>query len=161
MVENKTMTYLTTVDPGLSTGVAFGWFNKDNPYQLLETYQIEGGCQHFIKWWRKKFYYPLNSVMVVEKFVLSSGNEFVANLVGVPIEGFLMGLCDDIVWQYRAQKSTVSDQTLKDNGLWLRGKDVGCEDARDANDALLHALIYLRTIRHKPSMKQFYGGNTE
>lgn len=152
------MTYLITIDPGASTGVAIGWFDDHVPYAIESVYQIEGGCPGFVHWWKANRNIPLSAIIVVEKFILSSGNCFVADLSGVQVEGFLMSVSDEIVWQYRSQKATVSDQTLKDAGLWVSSFEVDCEDSRDINDALLHALIYLRSINHRPSLLKLYGG---
>ena len=155
------MTRLLAIDPGLSTGIVSGFYSDTEPFTVEGIYQPEGGAQGFLEWSKRNSDYDVyrEDVVVVEKFVLSSGNEFVADLSGVPSEGIAMAFSHDpVVWQYRSQKSTVPDRVLKENDLWSSGADVGCQDARDANDAMIHALIYLRTIGHKPTLEKIYGG---
>lgn len=46
---------------------------------------------------------------------------------------------------------------LKERGLLLTGKDVGCKDAHDAVSSTLHALAWLRK-HHGPTRAHYWGG---
>ncbi len=85
---------------------------------------------------------------------------FVADTEPLLIEGALSALHGgEIVWQLRSDKSLVEDSVLKDNGLWHTGKYVGWKDARDTNDAIIHALAYLKKNKHVPTLKKYWGNN--
>lgn len=45
-----------------------------------------------------------------------------------------------------------------EHGLHLTGKDVGQPDADDANSATMHAISYLRSIRHKATLEHYFKG---
>lgn len=44
------------------------------------------------------------------------------------------------------------------HGLHLTGKDVGQPDSDDANSATMHAISYLRAIRHSPTLEHYFKG---
>ncbi len=85
----------------------------------------------------------------------------------IRIEGALrMELGDGIVWQRSsamvlaggetpAERKRNSDDVLRNAGLWLTGKkDLGMSDANDANAAQKHAIAYMRSLKHEPTMRE-------
>lgn len=146
---------LLSLDPGKQTGIALGTYG-DEAYELLNVWQVAGGLNGFIDWWHD--HYPLNeSVLVSEKFVLRN-NAFVADTEPLLIEGALHVLYDNqIVWQLASDKSLVNDSVLRENNLWHTGKQVGWKDARDTNDAIIHALAYLKKNKHIPTLQKYWG----
>ena len=156
---------ILSIDPGKQTGIALGIYG-DGAYQLLKVWQVADGLKGFIKWWNKhgnKVIWfrewadrkPIK--LVCEKFVLRS-NQFVADTEPLLIEGALTALHDgEIVWQLRSDKSLVDDTVLKQHNLWHTGKQVDWKDARDTNDAIIHALAYLKKNKHIPTLQKYWG----
>lgn len=161
---------LLSLDPGKQTGIAAGVYGDNQPYMLLEVWQLSDGVTGFINWWNTtgkhlirtyewSFLQPTQ--IVSEKFILRS-NAFVADTEPLLIEGALQALWSlPVTWQQRSDKSLVTDQTLRDNGLWHTGKQVQWKDARDTNDAIIHALAYLKKNKHIPTLQKYWGKETE
>lgn len=104
--------------------------------------------------------------VVSEKFVpLPAPRSFKLNeLEPIRIEGALDVMVDDVVWQRSsamvlaggdtpAQRKKNSDDVLRRMGLWSTGKEVHYKDANDVNSAQKHAIAYLRSIEHKPTLE--------
>ena len=129
-------------------------------------WQVADGLAGFVEWWRehgckvvmfREWAYDKPITVVCEKFVLRS-NSFVADTEPLLIEGALTALHNgNIVWQLRSDKSLVDDKVLKDHALWHTGKQVEWKDARDTNDAIIHALAYLKKNKHIPTLQKFWG----
>lgn len=147
-------------DPGQALGWAVGTYDDDQPYSLAEA----GISEHGVRSFRYLLdhlgpYGAYPHVIVVEKFVPRS-NSFIANVVPVKVEGameFLWG--DEIVWRRAAQKADVKDEVLKKNGLWQTGSMVDHEDGRDANDAIIHGLGYVKTLNHVATLAHYWPGD--
>jgi hypothetical protein len=156
---------LLSLDPGKQTGIALGYFGDNHPYELIKVWQISDGITGFLKWWNsegvmnikfREWQYKSESIIVCEKFILRS-NQFVADTEPLLIEGALQALWHyPIIWQQRSDKTLVEDSTLKAHGLWHTGKQVGWKDARDTNDAIIHALGYLKKNKHVPTLKKYW-----
>lgn len=173
------MTYLVSIDPGMSTGVVLGEYDDTTPYKRLAYWQIEGGLNGLLDWLDEmdldamggsRIAKYLNwAEWVSERFVLQN-NEFVANIEPVRIEGaltilgFLTDRYPDPHWQrpgamYFCGGKTLAERKgkaqlfLKKHGLWLTGKDVGRPDANDANSAQLHAFAFLHN--HLPTVNAY------
>lgn len=153
----------------MQTGIAAGIFGSDQPYELLDVWQVGEGLTGFLDWWNKtgKTYllfktwaYQEEPVIVSEQFVLRS-NPFVADTTPIIIEGALVALCDylkfSVTFQQRTNKALVNDSVLKEHGLWHTGKQVQWKDARDTNDAIIHALAFLKTNKHIPTLEKYWG----
>ena len=85
------------------------------------------------------------------------GGNFAPDLEPLRIEGVIMDHFGNIVnWHAPADKSLVGDDFLKEHDLWLTGKDVDHEDARDANDAMLHLFAHAKRIRHMPTLEAYW-----
>lgn len=153
------MTLLWSFDPGQATGWAVGSYGPNTPYKRINAGIIPGAAQGLKDWWGQGSGSKLiaGDTVVSESFTLNSGNEFVADTTPREVEGALIVLWDgDINWQSRAAKAGVPDDLLKAHNLWLTGKDVDWEDGRDANDATIHALEYLRRKRHLPTLRHYF-----
>lgn len=151
-----------SIDPGAATGFALGHYDDRTPWTLDDVWVTHDGIEGFAEW-----YYTEGSqwvradVVIMETFVLRD-NPFLASLDGVEIIGFSKGngLVDR--WQSRTAKSfsrkdkKAADKLLKAHGLWHTGKMVGHTDGRDVNDAIIHALAYMKHIEHIPSMKKYF-----
>lgn len=158
LTQHRTQQSLLSIDPGKQTGIALGIYGDDEPYKLAEVWQVSGGLKGFIDWWREHETL-MPTYLVCEKFVLRN-NAFVADTEPLLIEGALRVLWGgDIVWQLRTDKMFVTDQLLKEHGLWKTGKALGWKDCRDANDAIIHGLAFLRKQKHLPTLRKFWGNN--
>lgn len=158
------MTTLYAFDPGKVTGFAQGYYSDKTPYRFDwgRVFDFESLSEMF---WNSDLL-DSNMTVVVEKFELNSGNEFIADLEGVQVEGMLRHRWPDyagnqIQWQTRDQKGKagVMDEILKNHGLWQTGKDVDWEDGRDVNDAIIHSLVWLRNRNHRPTLEKYFRGN--
>lgn len=151
------MSYTLAFDLGQMTGVVLGEYDYD-AWRLVDAWQFAGGAQALSDFVSRKPWVVNGSMVICEKFVLRRNN-FVADLEGVRGEGVLIHHFgeDSIVWQLRTAKANVPDQILKDHGLWMTGKRFGTKDARDANDCVLHSLAYMKSIKHEPTIKEYFG----
>lgn len=152
---------ILSIDPGESTGVAFGEYSDTDGYELVDCTQIQGGANGFLQWAVDNHFYDLHPELVVvsEKFVLRSSNQFVANVEPVRIEGVMLALwgSDRVVYQQRSDKTLVDDRVLKRHGLWQTGKEHGWVDGRDVNDAIIHGLAFLKKAHHRPTLRKYWG----
>ena len=184
MLRMLLMTYLLTIDPGMSTGITLGHFDETTPYERLGFWQIEGGLKGLLGWldvhhvedefWWTFFdenigFYDGDTVVICEKFVpLPAPRTFkTAELEPIRIEGAVEVLLGDVVWQRAAmmvlaggdtpaKRKRASDDVLRAGGLWVTGmKDLGMKDANDVISAQKHALAYLRSIKHKPTIEKY------
>lgn len=154
------MRNLLSFDPGLQTGIAVGTYEFDQPYELVDYWQVPNGLDGFLDWLkehRRDFSLDPDITIVSEKFVLRS-QRFVADTTPLLIEGAMRALEMNPVFQLRTDKVLVPDRILKENGLWVSAKYVQHTDGRDANDAIIHALAYLFKQKHKPTLKRYFGG---
>lgn len=155
------MPVIESWDPGDATGVAIGYFDEKTAYELDEVVTLDqDGAFERLAGWAPEFEY----YRVVESFELRGSNEFVASLVGKEIIGAMKylqytGEVDPIIWQDRQTKATVSDQILRRHGLWHTPGRVGHESARHVNDAIIHALAYLKAHHHRPTIEKYWGSH--
>lgn len=112
-----------------------------------------------------------SGTVLVEKFnargSANSGFSYTSkSLEPLRVEGALIAMGVPITWvqppqQYflpgksKAEKKKRQHAWLKENGLYIAPKDVGCSDADDARSALAHCISYLRRQRHAPTMDLF------
>lgn len=183
------MTYLLSIDPGVSSGVVWGYYDKKLPYEPLQSWQFSGGLIGFQEWWSGRKFghglgYPLMpDVIICEKFTPLNNAGFSHTLKSVEplrIEGALvaLGIMPDYmpehydVWPRpaslyfmggsgKADKLKRSRAWLKEHGLLLTGKDVGQPDAMDVTSATLHAFAYLIRQKHRPTMEHYRIGVQE
>ncbi len=143
-------------DPGLATGMAIGSFSDTRPLTLEDAAIFSYDQMLDLPTIMESTESP--DVVVSELFVLSSGNEFTAELTAKKVEGILEFTFRDAV-QYRTRdlKRQVSDDLLRELGWWKTGTDVDWEDGRDANDAIIHMLGYVAfDLEHLPTLREYF-----
>lgn len=105
------MTYLLSIDPGLSSGLVLGEYTDDTPYKRLAYWQVAGGLSGFLEWYYE--YWSLGEPwllgipyerviapdfelkVIAEKFVPLSGGGFSHTLKSTTplvIEGAMIAL---------------------------------------------------------------------
>lgn len=167
------MTYLLAIDPGKNTGIALGFYDDETPYELRERWQVHGGLDGFKHWWPRNEDHWYWADLVVEKFILDPSNQFTADLTPVHIEGALSVLLDRterthrVAWQPRTDKSLLtgypagatSAQKQRARFDFLKRFDLfePGTDNDDSNDAITHALVYLKKQRHLPTLRKYWG----
>lgn len=146
------MSYVTGIDPGLTSGVAIGFYTEDRALHIDSATNMDSE-QMFM--FLRGIHPSSDHAFVVERFVLSGGNKFTADLTAAEISGAIKLKIpqDKLVWQLRADKVLISDQWQKDNGYWLTGKRVNWTDGRDVNDAIKHILVWLLRNDHRPTIE--------
>lgn len=159
------MTTLMVVDPGQMSGYFYGEFSESKPLTRLGYKQVPGGSLGFHAFMEGR----RADVVVSEKFAPRPiGNRLykLEELEPLRIEGWLEIEHPNIIWQppsamvlkngsSQAERKRNSDDVLRRNGWWLTGKNVDYKDANDANAAAKHALAYMRSIRHAPTIDAY------
>lgn len=164
------------IDPGRATGIAEGHYSDTEPLTFTDIYVTPDGIEGFAPIWR-------DAMVAVDDFIVETfvprANEFIANVDGVEVIGLIKGAmyieeADSNVmpheWHFQARtekaallgakesnSETANNAWLKDHGLWQTGKMVGWKDGRDANDAIIHALVHMKKIRHVPTLLHYWG----
>ena len=111
-----------------------------------------------------------NAIVIAEKFTARGGaNSGFAyktrDLEPLRIEGAMLAMGLEPIWtspaqQYfsggegKAKKKQAQHRWLKEKGLYVTGKMVGCDNADDVRSAIAHAIAYLRKW-HRPT-QEFY-----
>lgn len=170
------MTYLLSLDPGMSSGLVLGAYTDTEPFHVVEMAQVTGGLKGFISeiW---NMYVQRDSLVICEKFTPrpnnGGGGLSLKSVEPLRIEGYLVGnryLPDyspqEKQWrqpsqQYLgggtlAEKKKLARDFLRECGMLSTGKDVGQPDADDVNSATMHALNYLRDKKHMPTLEAYY-----
>ena len=127
---------------------------------------------------KSEFWIPMSDIILVtEKFTPRQHSGFNLTLDSVEplrIEGVLeyLGVMPpydktEKRWQQpqlqyfcggksKIEKRRKSKDWLKEHGLYLTGKYVGCKDAEDVISSQLHAFAYLRGIKHRPTLLHYF-----
>ncbi len=163
------MTLLLSIDPGLNSGVALGYYDAITPYRLLERWQVHGGLVGLLAWWERE--QPVFDEIVVEDFILDPRNQFSADITPLLIKGAIIGKMfphdNEIVFQPRTDKSVLvgyppeaitksARQRVRFLFLARFGLFKPGTENDDSNDAICHALIYLKKRCHEPSLHAFW-----
>jgi hypothetical protein len=142
------MTILLALDPGETTGATLWTFTETKPIALLSTFQIAEGILGFMK----HAELDKTNIVVSEKFVLD-GRTPNPNVTPLLIEGALIAQQKyypyKLTFQRNNFKKHVSDDLLKENDLWAAGYP-------HAMDSAKHALAYMKTIRHMPTLRKYF-----
>lgn len=152
------MTFLWGFDFGETTGISLATYTDTEAYALRACWEVHNGLDGFVEWYEQFGGIGRADKVVAEKFVARSGQDFVPDLVGVPLEGALAALWrGEINWQTpdRKGKAGLLDSILRAHGLWQE-PPVDHEDSRDANDAIIHSLVYLRDSNHFPTLRKYF-----
>ena len=136
---------LLSLDPGGTTGYAIVDYT-DSDFKVETSGQIKGGLKGFIEWDSEQYDADLLDLIVCESFALREGI-YGADLSPVYIIGALEALYQDNkkVYQEPKLKPLCDDARLKRMGLFEPGKP-------HRNDAVRHAVIYLRNNKHMPTL---------
>lgn len=141
------MPKILAIDPGGTTGVAELDYELSSQPVLSYAEQVEGGLAGFLDWYRARA--GSWAQIVCEDFVLRPSVKFPdltpTYIIGAIESGEYWNQVKPI-YQSPSQKPLCSDEVLKRSGLYQRGKP-------HANDAIRHAIIYLRSIRHLPTIE--------
>lgn len=154
------MPYIEAYDPGKASGLAHGYYDDATPFEL-DGVMIIGpeAFEDYIWEWGTPAE-PTNPIRVYEGFRLRSGNKFTADLTGVELIGQMKLVARKrgimLHKQMPTDKALVHDSVLKAAGIWQTGKMVGHADGRDANDAIIHILAYLKKIGHVPTIEHYW-----
>lgn len=169
------MTYIVSIDPGVSSGIAVGQYSATDALVVVNRFQISGGLSGLLPDLENMSPIIPGTLVICEKFTPRSGNGFSHTTKSVePLrcEGALiaLGLMPDYPdprWrqptaQYfsggetPAARKKASRAFLKKHDLYLTGKDVGQRDADDAISATLHLFGYMRQIKHRPTLERYF-----
>jgi hypothetical protein len=139
---------IISFDPGGTTGVAIVSYAADSNPELIEAFQVENGLEGFILWARNIDWTEFDTV-VCESFTLRTGVKF-PDLSPVYIIGALEAMLDSfnatVAYQAPSSKPICDDKLLKKISFYTVGR-------QHANDATRHAIIFLRSKRHLPTLK--------
>lgn len=134
---------ILSFDPGGTTGVAQVSYSESEMPILDFVQQVEGGLLGFLDWWNSLESHEWDAI-VCEDFVLRPSVKF-PDLSPVYIIGALTALTGAVTLQSPSIKPLCNDEVLKRMEFYTKGKPHG-------NDATRHAIIYLRHMRHKPTL---------
>lgn len=168
------MTRLLTIDPGLSTGVALGFYDDTTPYTLLERWNVLGGVPGFVQFIGEGHVASADQ-LVSESFVLRD-NDFAADLVPVRVEGAILTLqalgsphlpARVTAWQPPSDKgsligypadcvSNTQRQRFRFDFLDRFGLFIPGTAQDDAHDAITHSIVFLRRKRHRPTLLKYW-----
>lgn len=115
--------------------------------------------------------------VIAEKFTARGGANSgftykTRDLEPLRVEGAMLAMGLDVTWvspaqQYfsggesKAKKKQAQHRWLKENGLYVTGKMVGCDNADDVRSATAHAIAFLVRSRHKPTIEHYFPKETD
>ena len=146
------MKRLLALDPGKTTGMSIWTYDADTPLTKVGHGQIEGGVDGFLE-----YFYPSNmfmpwDVIVSESFVLD-GRTPNPDVTPLKIEGILEAHAFRTGCQLRFQrnnfKAHVDNDLLKRNSLYIPGMP-------HAMDSMRHALAFMKTSYHTPTLNAYF-----
>lgn len=170
---------LLAVDGGESTGLAMFQFSETKPAELIRYAQVEDGIAGF-KRWLDNYDWPRVDFVVQEAFTPLQNSGFSLTRKSVTpllIEGALV--MAGLIQPYEAKspqhqrpaemyftggrdladKKKRAHKWLKEHGLYVTGKDVGCKDANDVRSALLHGVVWFRKQKHRATIERWFPPN--
>jgi hypothetical protein len=137
---------ILSIDPGGTTGIAEITYTALDEPVLKSVQQIEGGLQGFLEWYRGR--QGNWDQIVCEDFVLRPSVKFPdlspVYIIGA-LEAFEVFNSVKPIYQSPSLKPLCNDEVLKRIDFYTKGKPHG-------NDATRHGIIYLRHIKHKPTL---------
>lgn len=164
------MPYLISFDPGVYTGVAIGRYDGNEPYELIECWQIPDGAEGLAREDYFRSAIEPDDVLVSEKFTprnLAGMSHTQESVEPLRVEGVLVALFEEIHWQEPSAQNLVtgktpaetkklSDDFLRYHGLYQEPSTIEGRQKNDANSAIKHALAYLKGIGHKPTIDKYW-----
>ena len=141
------MPVILGIDPGGTTGISLIEFTPGTEPKLLATSQVGNGLKGFLRWHKMATYRW--DFVVCESFTLRPGIHGV-DITPAYVIGALEALENPrskIHFQPPSSKPLCDDDTLKRLGLYTKAYP-------HSNDATRHAIIYLRNVRHMPTLRK-------
>jgi hypothetical protein len=146
------MKTLLALDPGKTTGASVWNYDTETPLQLVTHFQIDGGVDGFLDWFYPQGKAQPFDVVISENFKLD-GRTPNPNLTPLLIEGVLMSYAQTqqklVRFQRNNFKKHISDKLLKELGFYFKGQPHATDSAR-------HALAYMKTSKHMPTLKAYF-----
>lgn len=146
------MKRLLALDPGKTTGMSIWQYDADTPLTKIAHGQIEGGVEGFLE-----YFYPSNmfmpwDIIVSESFVLD-GRTPNPDITPLKIEGILEAHAHRtgalVRFQRNNFKAHVDNDLLKKFDLYKPGQP-------HAMDSMRHALAYMKTSMHMPTLNHYF-----
>lgn len=146
------MKRLLALDPGKTTGMSIWQYDADTPLTKIAHGQIEGGVEGFLE-----YFYPSNmfmpwDIIVSESFVLD-GRTPNPDITPLKIEGILEAHAHRtgalVRFQRNNFKAHVDNDLLKRFDLYKPGQP-------HAMDSMRHALAYMKTSMHMPTLNHYF-----
>lgn len=170
------MPYILSVDPGMSTGLALGYYDATTPLNVRYRMQITGGVEGLYELLKPDdvpSLFDAVSEVVCEKFTprphAGGGGLTRKTVEPLRVEGLLIALFGPGMVTFREpagqyfsggsthpERKKRSREFLKDHGLYLTGRDVGQPDADDAISATLHLIGYMVDKGHRPTLEHYF-----
>lgn len=154
------MKKLLSIDPGMMSGVVIGQFDDDMPYIRLGWAEVPDGLEGIAG-----TAMPWDAdVVVCERFrARHMARSYRQNeLEPLRIEGFVRAMRGDTHFRWPEQRGLgmggvpAMHQAMKSNGLWLTGEAIpNHKDADDVNAATAHALAWLASQGHEPTLEAY------
>jgi hypothetical protein len=148
------VTRILAIDPGVSTGYAFGSFD-DHALHIEDSGVIEGGTLGFKRWLDAQAYvlYDKVDLILSETFVIDGT---IAPGDSLQIEGVIMALWPgEIVWQSRSDKAALI-RGEKERNAWLRERFPEVK-SQHALDAVCHLMVYAaKRLHHRPTLEEYW-----
>ena len=142
------MTVILGLDPGIKTGYSIWLYDAFTPPRHIEHGTIPGGHRGLAQWWRMRAdvdgFMPWDEV-VSESFIPDGRTAF-PEIDPLRSEGLLYALWPETVFQRNLYKAHVTDEKIKEMGLWWPG--LGHD-----RDSLRHVFAYLKTRKHAPTLR--------
>lgn len=149
------------IDPGGATGWSQWIYDPEFSIQRVDYGLIPGGVEGFNHWLiSRASTWPSIDHVICESWRLA-GDAKNPDLEALEVIGALKLQClqrgvPEPHFQHRSDKAQVSDEKLKEAGLWLTGLDVGWTDGRDVNDSAIHAILWAKLQDHLPTIEKFF-----
>ena len=151
------MPRLLAIDPGKATGLAYGYYHDDTPYELWKADTLHEGVSGMaFAYWNGGLFDDVDEVLL-EGYTVRPGR--VGDPIALEVIGFIKGVCErPLIMRQPSDKGKagVFDSVLKEHGLWQTGKMVNHTDGRDANDTIIHSLRWLIfKEKHQPTIDRY------
>ena len=162
------MTSIMAIDPGMETGIFVGRYGPESPLSAFRHFQAPCGVAGLHAWLSFQSFTIITEpdVVVFERFTPRpmSRQYRREELEPLVIEGYVYARFGDRVVYQNPQRMLINggsgaegkrnaDRLLRNLGLHMTGADVGRPDANDANAATKHALAYMVSIGHEPTIR--------
>ncbi len=162
---------ILSIDPGKSTGIALGRCSDSEEYELIGHWTILGGIHGFSQWVdHYGFLLKGADTVVCEDFQLTSSPvvpDTTPLLIKGAIEYITRARTSAVVYQLPSQKSLLvrpgGKSTQSERFKWLKQQGFNFPGTAndDLNDAITHALVYLKRTGHRPTIERFWGGGLD